>query len=316
MYLLQKSVCPLYAMSMELKWLEDFLAIAELGTFSAAAKARNVTQPAFSRRIRSLEHWLGVTLIDRKTNPLVLTQAGLEFKENAAGLVRDFHRVRSDLRESASSGGKTITVIAPHVLALSVVPQWLKTVNTLDAYRTRLITDNVHECLSRMMLGDADFLITFFHPQIPLVLDRAQFPFLELGHETLAPFSAMDQNNAALFQLPGTPKSRLPYLGYGDGTFLQDAIELHLKSVPTKPFLNTIVENSISDSLKFMAADGLGIAWLPEAAVDESTLKDELVRAGDDTWTLSLGLRLYRAAERTSPHVEKIWAHMKACYSN
>ena len=40
---------------MELKWLEDFVALAENGSFSKAAKARYVTQPAFSRRIRALE---------------------------------------------------------------------------------------------------------------------------------------------------------------------------------------------------------------------------------------------------------------------
>ncbi|MCT7654667.1 LysR family transcriptional regulator [Oceanimonas sp. NS1] len=44
---------------MELKWLKDFVALNEHGSFSKAAEARFVTQPAFSRRIRSLENWLG-----------------------------------------------------------------------------------------------------------------------------------------------------------------------------------------------------------------------------------------------------------------
>ncbi|MCB2102451.1 MAG: LysR family transcriptional regulator, partial [Rhodobacterales bacterium] len=37
---------------MELSWLEDFVALAETGSFSRAAERRNLTQPAFSRRIR------------------------------------------------------------------------------------------------------------------------------------------------------------------------------------------------------------------------------------------------------------------------
>lgn len=44
---------------MDVKWLEDFISLQRLGNFSAAARARNVTQPAFSRRIRALEMWLG-----------------------------------------------------------------------------------------------------------------------------------------------------------------------------------------------------------------------------------------------------------------
>ena len=52
---------------MELKWLEDFLSLAETRSFSRSAEQRRVTQPAFSRRIRSLEIWLGTVLLDRST---------------------------------------------------------------------------------------------------------------------------------------------------------------------------------------------------------------------------------------------------------
>src|SRR3546814_7081942 len=53
--------------SMELKWLEDFVSLANTGNFSRSAEERNVTQPAFSRRIKALELWLGAPLVDRST---------------------------------------------------------------------------------------------------------------------------------------------------------------------------------------------------------------------------------------------------------
>ena len=58
---------------MELKWLDDYIALIETGSFSAAAERRHVSQPAFSRRIQMLEAWLGVTLIDRTRKPLQFT---------------------------------------------------------------------------------------------------------------------------------------------------------------------------------------------------------------------------------------------------
>ena len=58
---------------MDIKWLEDFLALAETRNFSRAAAQRNVTQPAFSRRIRALESWLGNELFDRAAYPTALT---------------------------------------------------------------------------------------------------------------------------------------------------------------------------------------------------------------------------------------------------
>ena len=48
---------------METKWLEDFVSLAETRSFSRSAQLRHVTQPAFSRRIQSLEGWAGTDLV-------------------------------------------------------------------------------------------------------------------------------------------------------------------------------------------------------------------------------------------------------------
>ena len=296
---------------MELKWLEDFLALAELGTFSRAAEARNVTQPAFGRRIRALEHWLGVTLVDRSGHPPELTPAGRMFRENAAELVREFHRLRRDLRQEAGEAGDTLVVVAPHVLALSVVPGWLREVKAaVGSFRVRLVTDNVHECIQRMIAGEADFLINFFHPQIPLILDAGCFPYVTLRTERLMPFAQRTTSGAPRHALPGTSEAPLPYVSYGAGTFLERAIELHLAQMPTAAHLVPVIENSVADLLKAMAADGQGVAWLPDTAVSTDDLDHRLAPAGDETWGVSLGLRLYRAAERPGRLAERVWRHM------
>ena len=58
---------------MDLDWLKDFLTLAEQKTFSRAADVRNVTQPAFSRRIRALEDWTGTPLFVRGAQGTTLT---------------------------------------------------------------------------------------------------------------------------------------------------------------------------------------------------------------------------------------------------
>ncbi len=62
---------------MELKWLEDLLVLLEEGSISRAAARRHVTQPAYSRRIRQLEQWLGVELVDRSTKPIRIRSADM-----------------------------------------------------------------------------------------------------------------------------------------------------------------------------------------------------------------------------------------------
>ena len=51
---------------MQLEWLEDFIELAQVRSLSRAAENRCVTHPAFGRRIRALEDWAGVALIERK----------------------------------------------------------------------------------------------------------------------------------------------------------------------------------------------------------------------------------------------------------
>ena len=61
---------------MELEWLQDFICLANTGSFSHASEHRNISQSAFSRRIQALENWIGAELVDRHTHPVVLTEAG------------------------------------------------------------------------------------------------------------------------------------------------------------------------------------------------------------------------------------------------
>src|SRR6267154_2473908 len=64
---------------MEMKWLEDFLSLVDTRNFTRSAELRFTTQPAFSRRIKSLEEWVGTTLLNRSSQPISLTSAGEKF---------------------------------------------------------------------------------------------------------------------------------------------------------------------------------------------------------------------------------------------
>lgn len=74
-------------MTVELRHLRAFLAIAAEGTITGAAVRLHVTQPALSRTLRQLETHLGARLIDRSTHHLQLTAAGHAFQPRAAAAV-------------------------------------------------------------------------------------------------------------------------------------------------------------------------------------------------------------------------------------
>ena len=77
---------------MEIKWLEDFLCLVDTRNFSRSAEVRATTQPAFSRRIKGLEEWIGARLFDRSKQPISLTPAGEKFRPIAEEVLRRLSR--------------------------------------------------------------------------------------------------------------------------------------------------------------------------------------------------------------------------------
>src|SRR6267154_6727521 len=101
---------------MEFAWLEDFLALVDSGNFSRAAELRHVTQPAFSRRIRALENWVGAALFTRTTHGVALTPAGEHFHNQAEVLTRALHQLRRDTLEVSGRSAKLLSIAATHAL--------------------------------------------------------------------------------------------------------------------------------------------------------------------------------------------------------
>ncbi|MEN9646989.1 MAG: hypothetical protein RL238_3658 [Actinomycetota bacterium] len=77
-------------MTVEIRHLRAFLAIAEERNLTRAARHLHITQPALSRTLAQLERELGTTLVDRSTHHAELTEAGRRFEEQAFDAVRAF----------------------------------------------------------------------------------------------------------------------------------------------------------------------------------------------------------------------------------
>lgn len=135
-------------MNLELKWLEDFIALAGTRSFSQAAEKRFVTQPAFSRRIRSLEDALGLTLVNRQRTPVELTEAGQLFLVTARSVVEQLGQVVRHLHHLEGGQGEVLQFAAAHSLALGFFPQWIARLRNEGLnIASRLIATNVGEAV-------------------------------------------------------------------------------------------------------------------------------------------------------------------------
>lgn len=298
---------------MELKWLEDFLSLAHTRSFSRSATQRNVTQPAFSRRIKALENWICAPLIDRSTFPTTLTPAGRAFRETAEEVVRLIHRDRDEFLRQRRQAQASLSFAALHTLSLTLYPRWIRGIEQeLGPLNTRLMSENLHDCLQALSDGDCDFLLSYAHDAVPMLLDPLRFPSVRIATDRLLPVSAAGDRLAPKFKLPGSPEAPLPYLSYSTEHFLGKVEEFVLERSEEPIHLLRKYENPMAEALKAMALEGHGLAWLPESSIQKELEQGRLVKAGGAEWEISMEVRVYRSMDKTRPLVEKFWNFVSA----
>ncbi|MFN7122217.1 MAG: LysR substrate-binding domain-containing protein [Hydrogenophaga sp.] len=295
---------------METKWLEDFVSLAETRSFSRSAQLRHVTQPAFSRRIQSLEAWAGTDLVDRSSYPTRLTPAGQTLYDQSLEMLQALQSTRAMLRAHTAAAQDVIEFAVPHTLAFTFFPSWLSSLReTCGPIKSRLIALNVHDAVLRLVEGSCDLLIAYHHESQPIQLDANRYEMLPLGRELLAPYVKPTATGAPTFFLPGLAGQPQPYLAYAPGAYLGRAVDQMLKQSSVPVHLDRIYETDMAEGLKAMALEGHGIAFLPASAVRNEVAARKLVSAGGGLET-SLDIRIYRerpAARKGKGPVEKFW---------
>lgn len=294
---------------MEMAWLEDFGALILAGNFSRAASARCVTQPAFSRRIRALEEWLGVELVDRSTHQMVLTPAGKRFAVIAETVLREIEHGRREVQEIAGTSASMVKILVTHALALNFFPQWLAALQAMTDTEIpiQLTADNMGTSEQMMLGGKAHFCLCYFHPGAPSVLDGAGFQSISLGPDALVPVSApRGKEPVPLHPLTDDSDHPVHLLAYGAESGMDRIVSAMVDAAPTRVRFSPVF-TSHTLILARMAKDGKGLAWLPLSIVTDELQKGTLMRAGDARWDIPVDVRLYRPRGRQSPSAEALW---------
>ncbi|MDR6291840.1 DNA-binding transcriptional LysR family regulator [Inquilinus ginsengisoli] len=285
--------------SLETAWLEDFLAVLDEGGFSRAAERRGVSQPAFSRRIRALEDWVGTTLFDRSTHSVRLTPAGERFRPAAEEMLRRLQIGRQDALSAAQAGSETLRFAATHALALTFFPAWLRALEAAapTTMTVQLTADTMVACERLMVEGRAQFLLCHDHPAAPRRLAGDSFPSIALGQDVLLPVAAPVLAGGAA----------APYLAYtaesGMGRILAAAWAQAGRTAPAEPAFSS----HLASVLAAMARDGRGISWSPLSLVAEDLESGRLARVGTAADEVPMEIRLFRPRARQSPAAETFW---------
>jgi len=300
---------------MEVRWLEDFLALARTRHFSRAAELQHVSQPTFSRRIKLLEEAMGTTLINRQSLPLSLTPAGEVFRDLCERITRDVRDTKDRIAALDAEASARISVGSTQGLFSHFYQGWAREAGIAERLQLNLkATSWVGEqFLQALESGECDLVLCYWHPDLPWGgrLTPDHFEWRVLAREALVPVSVADEHGQPRFPLPGTPEQPAPLIAYHNRGFLQSAIEGHLARQKLNANLLTLNENTQSASIKALVKQGFGMGWLPQRMTEKSEQFGSLVRAGDERWDVPLEIRLIRLRDPRSDDLLNLWKQLE-----
>ena len=292
---------------MNFSWLEDFSALAATGNFSRAAEERHMTQPAFGRRVRALEEWIGTELFDRSSQPVRLTEAGRWFQGIANDLTAQVARVPGEARIIAEASSHSLRFAATHALSFTFMPAWLRRFEAHTMAGTmHLESDVLARCEALMEQSKVQFVVCHAHPGAPGGLEAGGFPSIQIGADYLMPVTALDASGQALHRLKAG-KTPISLLGYsaesGLGRILRETRFEAMEKVSTQ----TVFTAHLASVLRTMVLEGRGLAWLPQTLIHDDLASGRVVEAGVPALRVPLEIRLFRSRNAMGRAAEALW---------
>ncbi|WP_299472254.1 LysR family transcriptional regulator [uncultured Roseibium sp.] len=142
-----------------------FLVTAEEGSLSAAARALGLTQPTLSRQVAALEEALGVTLFERVSKSLILTDAGIELAEHVRAMGEAASRISLTASGQSQQIEGLVTISATDLTAALILPEILRDLRAkAPSIELKILCTN---SLSDLRRREADIAIRHIEPDHP-----------------------------------------------------------------------------------------------------------------------------------------------------
>lgn len=294
---------------MDISIFEDFVVLSSELNFSAAASRRNMTQPAFSRRIKVLEDWIGTPLFTRTSRSVALTPAGRALLPRASAVMRDLKQARDEAMEVAGKSIKALTIASTHALSFTFVPHWMiTTVNHADFGAINLLSDSYAECEALLLRGETPFLVCHAHPTATTRLSSQNFMSTRIGSDKLVPVARSTNSEGPEWSISERSGSEpVPYLAYAPQSGIGRILEAEWEQRDQRPRLKTVFHSHLAATLREVAKEGQGIAWVPKSLVAADLTSGALTQVSGPEHEVPVDISLFRPTTRLNRQAERFW---------
>ncbi len=281
-------------MAINLNHLHYFYEVARHGSFTRAARELLVSQSALSVQIRALETSLGSRLFDRRSGGVVLTDAGQRAFAVAERIFADVDQLISDFRQSDRLLSGAVSVGTVNSIGIYVLP------DILTAYRAKYPDVRIHidfreseRVMDQLIQGKTDLAVVPWERSYP---DLNPLPLTRHKLFIVAP---PDHPLARAEQTNPRDLEAYPFVGYHEGMHTRAMIDALFKRMAVT--VHYAVESTNAATIKHMVMAGMGLGFLPEAAVAAEIRRGQLVRLEIPSLVMSQDVTLYLRKNRTLP---------------
>jgi DNA-binding transcriptional LysR family regulator len=271
---------------MDIRQLKAFVAIAEMGTFTAGAARVHVTQAAISMQIRQLENETGARLFVRAPRRVILTEAGEKLLERAYVILREHDAALEEMAAlTGAHRGRLRIGSASAMVAADPLPQILRELKkTHEAVETSVASGTSEALVQQVLAGELD--VAF----VSLPVEARGIQTELLSEDYLVGIASprhklANQKVVSAYALAGEKL----ILGERGGN-TRRLIDQFFSQAGVTP--KVIMELSRLAAIKRMVEEDMGVGIVPLQSVQEEVEKRRLVRwwieAAQINWQLGV----------------------------
>ena len=287
---------------MTLHQLRVFVKVAEMQSFTEAARSLRLSQPSASALVQGLVGELRCKLFERRGAKTFLTQEGMVLLRHAKKALATIDATRDEIEEISGQRKGKIRVGGSALAAAWFLPVAVQRFKRKHAGVDLTLTiDRSSELQKKLLQGDLDVAILGRAPRFSQITAE---PFRDVEVVAIAsPKHPLAKRRSVSLEL----LAKEPLIAYGKGSTIRDLTEKGFaeKGFPFTPFLEVNFERSNRDAIKSVVVNGLGIGFTSKfyVASDIKAGRLRVLRVPDLHLKRTLYIAVHRSRQR-SPLVQ------------
>ena len=286
---------------MDLKQLEYFVRVAELGSFTRASEALDVAQPALSRQVRLLEVELRQNLLLRNGRGALPTDAGNLLLEHARGILHQVERAREELGRVGGALAGRVAIGLPPSLSRALAVPFTRAVRQQLPQASVSISEGLSTNMQEWLVtGRLDIAVLYNAQPAPSI---ELTPLLEEDLFLVQPRSAGPGSSAPATAVSLKDISMLPLVIPSRPNALRMFVETQMASLGLRPQVALEIDGVAA--ILDLVADGAGVALLSRNAVSSSQRPEAFQLRPVEQPALRARLSMATSAQRPSTLTQK-----------